>query len=111
VATTYVYDVVDQAGQSIDATYTFTYWFSDYQGPRSLPSPHDVSMTPDSLLTDTQHFGKNAPACLGPDEHESFKIHHYTTVGGQRYDLSTVITVSKGRFSGEAKVDAPITTP
>jgi len=107
----YVYDVVDQAGQSIDGTYTFTYWFSDYQGPVGLPSPHDVPMTPNSLLTDNQFFGKPAPACLGPDEHESFKMHHYATTGGQRYDLTTVITVSKGRFSGEYRVDAPITTP
>lgn len=104
------YEVVDQNGDSFNYPYVITEQFSNYQGPDSLPADFAQSVS-QNAVGDTMYFGKRAPACLGPNDHESFEQRVVVKYKNKDYPLSTVISVSRGRFAGTYKVDVVITTP
>jgi hypothetical protein len=109
----YAFDLVDQETppQPIEGTYTITAHFTNYQGPNSTPNDNPEQITPGTAIADLQFFGKLAPSCPGSNDHESFDMSNFVTVGTTNYNLTTVIHISKGYFSGTAKVDSTITTP
>ena len=112
----YAFSLVDQdsPAQTISGTYRITAHFTNYVGPGSTPGDNSQDMTPGAFVADIQFFGKTAPSCPGSDDHESFDISNFVNAGGQngpRYDLTTVIHIAKGNFSGTSKVDSTITVP
>lgn len=106
----YAFDLTDQDRASISGTYTFTEHFANYSGPVGTPATKSFSITPNSFLPDTQFFGHPAPTCLALNEYETFDQMFYVTTGGQQYDLSTTINISRGNFNGTLAVDETITT-
>jgi hypothetical protein len=104
------YEVIDQNGDPFDVPYSITESFTDYQGPSETPASFTRSIS-SNAVGDTQYLGKTYPACLGSDEHESFKQHVTVTYNQTQYPLSTVVSISRGRFAGQYKVDVDITTP
>lgn len=105
----YAYDLVDQDGVSIQAVYAFTEYFTDYVGVVDTPPDQNYQIDASSLLADIQFFGKNAPNCPGPDDHETFNQKFYVKSGNQRFDLTTVINIKRGNYGGIATVDEVIT--
>jgi hypothetical protein len=106
-----LYDVVDQSGTSIEGTYTLTETFANFSGAGTPPSDRPLSVVPGFLISDTQSLTKNAPACLGPTDNQTFDQKFFATIAGSRFDLTTVIRIERGNFSGTLKVDTTITTP
>jgi len=105
------YELVDQVGEPITDAFTVAESFDNYQGPDSAPDAVTVNILAGHIIGDTQYFGRAFPACLGSNDHQSFKQHFSVTINGMSYNLSTVVTISEGKFSGTAKVDVDITTP
>lgn len=105
------YELLDQAGESITQAYSITETFSNYMGPDSLPADLTINIPENGVIGDTQYFGRTAPSCPGSDDHESFNQKFIAKVGGKNYNLTTVVHISKGRFSGTYKCDVSITTP
>ncbi len=106
-----MYELVDQEGQSIVQPYSITETFSKYQGVDQIPPPFTVSIGANDLVQDTVYMGRNAPYCLGPEDHESFQQNFSVTVGGGFYLLTTTVSISRGRFSGIYRVDVSIINP
>jgi hypothetical protein len=104
------YEVTDQNGAPFNYPYVITETFSDYQGPATLPAPLSKTIS-SNAVGDTMYFGKTAPACPGQDEHESFKQHFSVRHNNTDYPLTTVVSVSRGKFSGNYQVNVAITTP
>jgi hypothetical protein len=100
------YEATDQNGNPFNYPYVITETFTDYQGPASAPSPLSFSIS-SNAVGDTIYIGKRAPACLGPDEHESFKQHFSVRYNNKDYPLTTVVSISRGRYNGVYQVDAP----
>jgi IPT/TIG domain len=109
----YAFQLVDQetSPQPISGTYTITAHFTNYQGPGSTPSDNSQQITPGAAIADLQYFGNTAPSCPGSNDNESFDMFNFVNVGTSRYDLTTVIHISKGYFSGTPEVNSTITTP
>lgn len=106
----YAFDLVDQNGAGISATYSFTESFTNYVGPVGTPSPQTYSITPNSLLNDIQYFGKTYPNCLTTNQNEVMDQHFSVTIGGTPINLSTIIHISRGNFSGTLEVNETVTT-
>jgi hypothetical protein len=108
------YQVVDQdsPAQGINAGFILTESFTDYQGPASTPRDlsRNISEGNQGALGDTQYFGEPAPSCLGNDDHETLHQHFKVTLNSKDYLLSTVVSISRGRFAGTYKVDVSIIT-
>lgn len=102
----------DQPPQPVEQGYTITETFSDFQGNfGSLPPNLTLNVTPNGAVADNHYAGRDAPNCLGANENHSFRQRFFVTIGSSTYDLSTVFQISKGRFSGEHRVDISIVTP
>jgi hypothetical protein len=105
-----VYELKDQQGQALPIPFDFTETFSNYSGVASLPgdlSGHSSS----GLVQDTMYFGKTLPACPASNDNESFDQMFIVSIGNRQFLLSTVVHISRGRFSGDWKVDVTTTTP
>lgn len=105
-----VYELKDQQGQSLPIPFSFTETFSNYSGVASTPA--DLSgQSSSGLVQDTHYFGKTLPNCPGSNDNEAFDQRFIVTVAGREFNLSTVVHISRGRFSGVWKVDVTTTTP
>ncbi|MGH2397854.1 MAG: hypothetical protein ACRDFW_12940, partial [bacterium] len=105
-----------KAGQPIiSATYDLTETFDTYSTTISpspgTPQPITKEITPNSFVADIQFIGLAAPSCPGSNDHEAFRQHFDVTVGTTNYTLSTIMNISRGRFSGIYKVDVTFVTP
>jgi hypothetical protein len=107
----YAFDLVDQNADSIDGTYILEEWFDNYSGPVGTPATKTTAYDPGEIPVDTQYFGKTWPSCLGDNENESFRQHIRIRIGSRTFDLSTVFSISRGRFNGTHKVDRTVHTP
>jgi len=110
-----IYSLLDQnsPAQNIDGTYTLIENFSNYSSTYggTVPATKNISMTPGGVLDDIQYFGKVLPACPGSNDNESFDQSLTIQVGTLTYHLTMVNHISRGYFSGTAKVDVTIKTP
>src|SRR5262249_34965847 len=108
-----VYQLMDQQNpaQPIGDAFTIKETFTDYSGSGSAPTDVTVSIGAGHPVGDVQYFGRAAPNCPGADDHDTFKQHFTVTLNGHDYTLTTVVTISRGRFSGTYKCDVDITTP
>lgn len=105
-----VYELKDQQGQAMPIPFDFTETFSNYSGVASLPG--DLSgHSSGGLVQDTMYFGKTLPNCPAANDNESFDQRFIVVVGNRQFSLSTVVHISRGRFSGDWKVDVTTTTP
>jgi hypothetical protein len=109
------YQLVDQDNppKGINDAFTLTESFTDYVGPAGTPGnlSKNISEGNSGVFGDTQYFGKTAPSCLGTDDHETMKQHISAKVGNKTFSISTVVSISRGRFAGTNKVDVSISTP
>lgn len=107
------YELVDQQNpaQPITAAYQITETFADYSGVDTVSPPVTRSIGAGNIVGDTQYMGRNAPACLGLNDNESFTQHSSVTLNGHTYNLTTVVSILRGRFSGTYMCDVSITTP
>jgi hypothetical protein len=107
------YQLVDQqtAPQPIVVAYHIDETFTDYSGSGQVPTPFNADISAGGLVGDLQYFGTPAPNCPGPNDHDVFKQHFSVTINGQNYNLSTVVSISRGMFSGTYRCDVSITTP
>ena len=72
----------------------------------------NIPITPGGgILDDVQYIGKSLPACPGSNDNESFDQSLTIKVGTSTYPLTMINHISRGYFSGTAKVDVTITTP
>jgi hypothetical protein len=110
-----VYSLLDQdsPAQNVDGTYTLVENFSNYSSTYGgrVPGTKNDPMTPGGLLDDIQYLGKTLPACLSSNDNESFDQSLSIQIGASTYHLTMVNHISRGYFSGTAKVDITITTP
>ena len=99
--------------KGINDAFTLTESFTDYAGPVGTPDnlSKNISEGNSGVFGDTQYLGKTAPSCLGTDDHETMKQHFSAKVGNKTFPISTVVSISRGRFAGTNKVDVSISTP
>jgi hypothetical protein len=107
------YELVDQQNpaQPITVAYQITETFADYSGVDTVPASATFSISAGNIVGDTQYMGRNAPTCLGLNDNESFTQHFSVTLNGHNYNLTTVVSILRGRFSGTYMCDVSITTP
>jgi hypothetical protein len=109
-----MYQLVDTTGAAFQEAYTIAESFSNFTTTNSgLKEPTAVSanIPAGGLVGDYQYAGFTYPTCLGPNDHSSYKQTFNVTTGGHDYNLSTVVTISLGRFSGTDDDNVNITTP
>ncbi len=107
----YAYDLADQNGAVVSTAYELHEYFTDYAGPVGTPEEQAEAVSPGAWAPDIQYFGHASPACLATNEHEIMNQKFYIKIGTTRFDLTTVINIQRGNFSGTLKVDETITTP
>lgn len=100
----------DQPAQRILQSYILSESFEDFQGVGPPPLPAEPIIPADTSFQDTQFIGRNAPQCLGPDEHNSFKQKFKVKIGNTEFLLTTVLFLERGRYSGTYKVDSTVVT-
>jgi len=105
-----VYELKDQQGQPIAQPFDITETFSNYTGFSTLPGDMHAHSSA-GLIQDNQYIGKTLPNCLGSNNNESFDQRFIVTLGGRAFSLTTVVHISRGRFSGNYVVDVTTTTP
>jgi len=109
------YSLLDQdnPAQAIDGTYilreTFSSYSSSYGG--TIPATVNNAITPGGILDDIQYLGKTLPSCPGSNDNESFNQSMAIVIGSQVYNMTMVNNISRGYFSGTAKVDITVKTP
>jgi hypothetical protein len=105
------YELVDQQDKPIVVAFNITETFADYSGVDSVPGTLSQSISAGNIVGDTQYMGRTAPTCLGTNDNESFTQHFMVTLGGKNHNLTTVVSILRGRFSGTYMCDVAITTP
>ncbi len=109
-----MYQLVDSAGAAFGLAYTITESFSNFSTTNSSlkqPAARSANIPIGGLVGDYQYAGFTYPTCLGSNDHSSYTQKWTVTVGGKVYNLTTVVSISLGMFSGTAKDDVIITTP
>lgn len=110
------YQLIDQEtpAQWIYGNYDLHESFSNYSSTvsgQTVPSPLDNSITlSQTILGDTQYYGKSAPSCPGPNDHEQFDQSFSVIISGKTYPLSMVNTIQRGFYSGVGNVTITIKT-
>jgi Big-like domain-containing protein len=108
------YDLVDKNGQTVDQTYQITESFSNFSSTipgDSIPPAKTVTILAGYPASDIQLIGFTGGLCLASNDHDSMTQTFSVAIAGRSFPLTTVVTISRGNFSGTAKVDAIITTP
>ncbi|MGH9434999.1 MAG: hypothetical protein ACRD06_03255, partial [Terriglobia bacterium] len=75
------------------------------------PQEGSVGVAAGQDFQDLQYLGAAAPSCPGSNDHESFTQQFYVSAVGSRFPLTTVISITRGNFSGTAEVNSTITAP
>ena len=91
-------------------------WAGCHEPRQKHPAPRDrrhykASVRATRLVGDYQYAGFTYPTCLGSNDHSSYTQTWTATVGGTQYNLSTVVSISLGEFSGTPEDNVNITTP
>jgi hypothetical protein len=111
------YRLVDQSASKnpFPIAYTLTESFSNLSTTNpglGLPTPSQNAPIPaNGYVTDAQFVGFKYPTCLGSNDHHSYTQNFSVNVGGVTYNLSTMISISNGNFSGTPQDNVSITTP
>jgi hypothetical protein len=109
----YLFFLGDQAGQKIQAGFTFDEIFSNVD---SAPGLADVTYEPVDFpanyvaIEDLQSVGFIG-GCLTNNEFQTFTQKFKITVNGTEYFPTTTINIKRGNEGGVLKVDRTITTP
>jgi hypothetical protein len=109
-----IYELVDGTGTPIGFAYTIAEHFSNFSTTNSAlkqPTALSASIPAGGLVGDYQYAGFTYPTCLGSNDHSSYTQTWTVTVGGTQYNLSTVVSISLGEFSGTPEDNVNITTP
>jgi len=112
------YQLIDQESpaQYIYGNYDLHEQFSNYSStvngqtaPPSQDNPIEFSQT---ILGDTQYYGKTAPSCPGANDNEQFNQSFSVVIGSTTtYPLTMVNKIQRGFYSGNGNVTVSITTP
>jgi hypothetical protein len=111
------YQLVDQRqpAQYIYGNYNLQEQFSAYsstvQGATAPQTQNNPIVLSQTILGDTQYYGKTAPACPGANDNEQFNQSFSVIIGSATYPLSMVNTVKRGFYSGDGDVTVTIKTP
>jgi hypothetical protein len=100
------YVLVDQEGQRIVQPFTLIEEFASNAEPsRRFDIPAN------KIITDIHSRSRTVPACLLFDEHDSL-VQGFTVISGVgRYDLTTLVSIAVGDFTGTRNVIVEITRP
>ena len=64
-----------------------------------------------ALITDIHARSRTAPACLGFDEHDDLLQGFTVRLGSANYELTTIVSIRIGDFSGTRNVSVDIIVP
>ncbi len=109
-----MYQLVDTTGSAFALAYSIKEAFSNFSTTNSaltVPAAVTASIPAGGLTGDYQFVGFTYPTCLGSNDHDSYTQTFTVTVGGSNYNLSTVVSISLGKFNGTAEDNVNITTP
>ncbi|MCP9495954.1 MAG: IPT/TIG domain-containing protein [Pyrinomonadaceae bacterium MAG19_C2-C3] len=106
----YAFHLVDQVDERILQPFTYTETFSNYTGPFGQPTGNTKTVPAGLTATDAQGFGFTF-RCLGPADNEAFRQSFFVTVGSTKFNLSTVLEISRGNYSGTLTVNSRVITP
>ncbi|MGB2592606.1 MAG: hypothetical protein WBG02_02895 [Candidatus Acidiferrum sp.] len=111
------YQLVDQRSpaQYIYGNYDLEEQFSNFSstvvGQTAPPTQDNPIVISQTILGDTQYYGKTAPSCPGPNDNEQFTQSLSVIIGGKSYPLTMVNTIQMGFYSGTGNVTVTINTP
>jgi len=113
------YLLVDQhtppLAEAIYGNYDLHEHFSNYSSTvQNQTAPNDVDnpiVLAQTILGDTQYYGKNAPSCPGSNDNETFDQSLSVIIGTSTYPLTIVNHIQRGFYSGTGNVTVTITNP
>ncbi|HEX5410660.1 MAG TPA: Ig-like domain-containing protein, partial [Terriglobia bacterium] len=110
----FTFQLADQNGTPLHVAYTITEAFSNMsRTTTNLPYPQGrtASVAVGGYGIDLQAAWYAYPNCLETNDNISYQQSFVVQVNGTNYPLSTLISISLGRFSGTYEVNDSITTP
>ncbi len=113
------YLLIDQhtppLAQPIYGNYDLHEHFSNYSSTvQGQTVPNDVDnpiVLAQTILGDTQYYGKTVPSCPGSNDNETFDQSLSVIIGTSTYPLTMVNHIQRGFYSGTGNVTVTITNP